>query len=379
MKKIMSAALALSLALTSVSAVFADTAETANVASAPSAEPAVYSISLDEAVQMAYENNAQLEANLLKQKGNEVSRSSAAITQRTYRNMAVNVSSNFDLYCLKNGYYVDAAEMGIRISQMEYEKIKADIAYDVTEAYYNLVLMQKLLNAAENSYNLALDNKKAVDAQYALGLIPELDYENANVTVQSCENALTEYKLNYETAEQNLKILINKDAENCTVIPTDEIECEEYISNPDEDIPSAMETRFDLSSLKETLDLAETYFDLSKALTDESATYNTAYASYMEADYNYTHTQKLIALSIKSAYNKVLTTKANMETSKLQYEIELKKYDASKLKYELGMITNLELTSCINDLYSAQVNYANSKLNYRLAVEKYKYEITIGL
>ena len=63
----------------------------------------------------------------------------------------------------------------------------------------------------------------------------------------------------------------------------------------------------------------------------------------------------------------------------MQYEIDLKEYDAAKLKYELGMITNLELTSCINDLYSSQVNYANAKLGYRLAVEKYKYEITIGL
>ena len=373
MKKFLSAALALSLALTPAFSAFADDI------TIEAAEPAVYNISLADSVSMAYDGNAQIEANLLKQKGNEVSVSSARITQRSYKNIPVNVSSNFDLYCLKNGYQVDAAEMSLRISQMENEKIRADIAYDVTEAYYNLVLMQKLVNAAENSYKLALDNKKAVDAQHALGMIPNLDYENADVTVKICENALNEYKLNYAVAEQNLKILINKDTENCIIVPTDEIECEDYISDTEADIVSALETRFDINSLKENRNLARVYFEHSKALTESSATYNTAYASYMDADYNYTHTQKLIALSIKSLYNSIITSSANMETSRMQYEIDLKEYDAAKLKYELGMITNLELTSCINDLYSSQVNYANAKLNYRLAVEKYKYEITIGL
>ena len=68
-----------------------------------------------------------------------------------------------------------------------------------------------------------------------------------------------------------------------------------------------------------------------------------------------------------------------MDLSKAQYETELKKYDAAKLKYELGMITNNELTQTINTLYEAQISYANAKSNYRMAIEKYKYEITIGL
>ena len=371
MKKIIGAILTLSLILTQFS-VFAQNSDM-------NSEQKIYNISLNDAVNMAYEENAQIEANLLKQKGNKVNLSVARISKREAKNITANVSSGFELYCVKNGYYVKASEMALRISEMESEKIKANIAYNVTQSYYNLVLMQKLLNAAENSYELALGNKKAVDAQYELGLIPELDFQNADITVKLCENALNEYKLNYEIAEQNLKILIHKDQENCTIVPTDEIECEEYISNSEEDIKNALETRFDLSSLKENRNLSEEYFNCAKAGGEGSAIYNTAYASFMEADYNYTNTRKLIALSVKSQYNTIITSSAKMETARMQYEIDLKEYEAAKLKYELGMIANLELTKCINDLYTSQVNYANAKLNYRLAVEKYKYEITIGL
>lgn len=377
MKKFLGAILAFSLAVTPA---FAGEIENADVnIITENQQPTVYTISLEDAINMAFENNVQIEANLLKQKGNEISASSARMLKREYKDMVVNVSTSFDAYCLKNGYYVQASEMAHRISQKESDKIKANISYNVTEAYYNLVLVQKLVNAAENSYNLALDNQKAVEAQFSLGLIPELDYENASITVMLCENTLNEYKLNYEIAEQNLKILLHKDTENCTLVLTDEIECEDFTSNFEDDITSAMETRFDLYSLKESRNLAEEYFNCAKITGEGAATYNTAYASYIEADFNYTNTQKLIGLSLKSSYNKIITTKANMETARMQYEMDLKEYDAAKLKYELGMIANLELTKCINDLYSSQVNYANAKLSYRLAVEKYKYEITIGL
>ena len=87
----------------------------------------------------------------------------------------------------------------------------------------------------------------------------------------------------------------------------------------------------------------------------------------------------MIALLIRSAYNSICTSNADMETARQSYEMKQKEYESGKIKYELGMITNLQLTQIINELYEAQVNYANAKITYRLAVEKYKYEITIGL
>ncbi len=345
----------------------------------PENETKIYALTLNEAIEMAYENNRQLEANEYEQYGNEISIKSAERAQWDIRKLPVNVSSNFETYCMKNGYYTEAAKMALRLSQSEYEKIKSSVAYNVTEAYYNLVLTKKLVSAAENSYDLALDNKAVTDAQFTLGMIPQLDYQNSDLMVEKCKNALDSYKLTEQIAEENLKILLNKDEENCKIEPTDEIECAPFTSNVEEDAKKAMETRYDVNALKEQRDLAEKYFNLASVLTQNSATYNTAYASFNKADYNYAHSSKLIALSIRQAYNKILTSNADMENLRLTYEMKLREYESAKLKYELGMITNLELTSSINDLHSAQVSYANAKLTYRLAVEKYGYEITIGL
>ena len=338
-----------------------------------------YNLSLEDAIEMAFTDNERLEANRHKQSANEIAVNSAYLSRKPYKNMTVNVTSNFELYCLKEGYYIKAAEMAHRLSKAEEEKIKSSISYDVTNAYYNLVLMRKLTNAANNAYTLALANQEIVDKQYALGFIPKLDYETASLATLGAKSALDSYTLNEEIAVENLKILLNIDGENCTINLTDEIECEEFISDCEADIKSAVNTRYDLCALKESEELAWEYFDLSTVLTENSATYNSAYASYVEARYTYNSTVKLIKLSMKSSYNNILTTKESMDIAAMQYDIKRREYDAAKIKYDLGVIANIELTKAINDLYDAQVSYANAKLNYRMAIEKYKYEITTGL
>ncbi|MBE7038852.1 MAG: TolC family protein [Ruminococcaceae bacterium] len=348
-------------------------------AQSASQSPVIYELTLDEAINLAYIDNPQLTANEMAQQSHKISIKSANLSKYKLKDMAVSMSSGVDMLLLKEGYYVNAAKTQLMLSELENKKIHSNIAYNVTESYYNLVLLQKLVNAAQNAYDLAVANQKTVDAQFELGLIARLDYENASVASKRALSALESYKLNYEIAHQNLKIHLNKDDENCIIKVDDNVDCSEFESDVNNDVLSAMNTRYDVTALKESMNLAKEHFDIASVLTEDSAAYNSSYSSYINADYNYTHNSKLIALSIKSAYNNIITSHSNMDTSAKLYEIKLKEYDSTNLKYQLGMITNLELTKAINELYEAQTNFANAKITYKLAVEKYKYEISTGL
>ena len=68
-----------------------------------------------------------------------------------------------------------------------------------------------------------------------------------------------------------------------------------------------------------------------------------------------------------------------MEISEKNSEIRKQGYEADKLRFELGMITNMELTAGLNNVAAQEVSVENAKLAYKLAVEKYQYEISIGL
>lgn len=380
MKKMLSAIMALTLALGSLPLAYADAETEHTITEEPmSNQEVIYDLSLAEAIEMAFADNERLLANEQKQLAAEISIDSAYLSRKPYKKMVINVTSNFELYCLKEGYYIKTAQMSQRLAIAEADKIRSSIAYGVTEAYYNLVLMKKLTNAAQNAVNLAETNKIIVDEQYSLGLLSSLDYENASLASILAKSNLDSYVMNEAIAEENLKILLNIEDKNIKINPIDEIECEEFVSDSTQDAEKASESRYDLNALKESMELAYEYFDLSSVLTENSATYNSAYSSYLDAKYNYNYASKMTKLSVQSMYNTILSAKDKMDISEMQYNIKRKEYNAAKLKYELGVIANVELTKAINDLYDAQVSYANAKLSYRMAIEKYKYEITTGL
>ena len=60
-------------------------------------------------------------------------------------------------------------------------------------------------------------------------------------------------------------------------------------------------------------------------------------------------------------------------------DIQKTLYEAAKVKFNMGMITNIELTEALTDYAMAEEEYERVKLNYLLAVEKYNYDVTIGL
>ncbi|MBQ8588244.1 MAG: TolC family protein [Clostridia bacterium] len=370
MKRICALVTALCIALCSFGCVLA------------SEEAQAIDLGLTEAIDMAMTDNAQIIANSYRQYANQKNLESAHANKKdavnSSKNMPILSATTINELLLKKGYYVEAAKMQQRLTIKEADKIKASIAYSVTEAYYNLVLMDKLIAAANNAHNLALANLEVIDAQYDMGLIAELDYENASLAVDNAKSMVDSYILNREIADANLKILLDIPQDTKLTL-TDEIETEEFSADANTDITSALDTRYDVTAAKEAKDLAMLYFDIAKSFTSGSAVYNTAYADYIDAENTYKSALDGITLSLRSSYNKTLTTHTAMELARRQYETKLKAYEAVKLKYELGMISNLELTNGINELYDAQVSYANAKLNYRLAVEKYKYEISTGL
>ena len=119
--------------------------------------------------------------------------------------------------------------------------------------------------------------------------------------------------------------------------------------------------------------------DNTTAFTEKSAVYNTAYSDMISKENQYNSAKDGIELAIRSSYNSILSNKSTLNIAERTCDMAKREYEASKLRYELGMITNLELTDKIYDLYEAEVSLSQAKVNYTMSVEKYKYDITIGL
>ncbi|MBR0278195.1 MAG: TolC family protein, partial [Clostridia bacterium] len=327
----------------------------------------------------AVNDNPQLKTCEIKKSNYEIQLDAAEYSAATYRKTrTVLVSSGYEVTYVKGGYYVLSAQEAIKLSDMEYEQVKSKIAYDTTEKYFNYKSAVKLVELMNKSYELIENNYNSAKLSYDLGLISKSELDNAALSVKQALYTLESYKDNCELAKENLKIILQKNNEDCELILTDEISSGEYDFNLENDLVTASEKRYDINSLKSNYILAEKYYDLTD-LPENSAKYYSAMSNYITAKYNYTRNKDLILLGVRSTYNNISAAKNNLDLKIDTLSIKNDNYSIANVKYEQGMITNIELTSALNDAAQAEIDVENAKLAYKLALEKYHYEVVIGL
>ncbi len=336
----------------------------------------VYILTLEDAIQTALSNNGQLVACQVKKKAAETSLSVAKSDQRAAKKSPIAIN---ELIYVKNGYAVAAQEMQIRMAEAEIQQITNRISYQVTEKYFNIKLAEQLVLIHQNGVQMANDNLQIVSTQFSLGMVSELEVSNAEIQVKRTTHALEDAMRNLALANEDFKITLGIEGP-CTFSLTDAITYEDYNSDVTEDIASAMNTRYDVISLRELAALDELYFTITQKITAaNTADYQTAESTYLQSQYTYNSNSKLIGLSIQAAYNNIATKKGNLEIAQMALMVKQREYDTAKLKFEMGMITNLELVNIQTELLQCQTELESAKLSYKLAVEQYRYEITYGV
>lgn len=346
---------------------------------AATTDKTVYTLTLTDAIKMALEDNDQLAVCDYQKESYKYGLEAAKITKKNNKNREIYASSGYELGYIQEGYYIDMYQTQLKLADHNKEKVTANITYNVTEAYYNYKHVQQLVEITRSSCEMAKANKANVDVMSNLGMISPIEVQNAQLAVDSASNALKSLERNLETVKESFKIVLDIE-EDCDFVLTSPIDTQEFTADFAADVENAMTTRYDVLSLKENLRLAESRCKLTERLaTKHTAAYYNELSSYMQTKYTAENSLKQIKLLVKSSYDAVLTAKDNLDIAQQNANIKQTLYDAAKLKFEMGMITNIDLTKDLNDLTAAKEDLENAKLTYKLAVEKYNYDITIGL
>ena len=353
-----------------------------SLSSAAFAEEAVektYTLSLNDAINMMLEKDPALMSADIKIKDAERQLQQARKNQKDMKGIAARVSSGISGFALQQGYYVKQAEMGVESAKFEKEQKIASASYAITQQYFGVKLAERLLASAESAYSLALNNKNTMDTQLSLGLVSELDVNNASYSLNQAKAARDKYVRNLELARKNFAVRIFIEDNNFVLNLTDDIEFEEFETKLIEDIENALKTRYDVFLLKTSLSLAELMESVAKHFGLSSAEYSSAHQSKVQSEVTYNNSSKLIGVSINSSYNAILDAKDSLKLAEENLALRQQEYNVAVIQHDLGMITNTQLTGIMNSVAAAQIELDNAKLTYKLAVEKYGYEITVGL
>ncbi len=344
------------------------------------AEGKSYTLSLNQAIEMALTDNPELQLCDIKLTSAEISLKGAREQKKLFKNAVIDVSSGMSMAYVKAGYYVSLYQSQTKLIPLEKEKIKNQIAANVTEKYFNYKLMERLVSTTAESLSLAQENQRFAEEMYHLGMVSLLETKNAGIAVQQCQNTYDSYCRNLALAKENLKIALQLEDGDCTFVLTDDITFSDFESDVTADIQQAMQSRYDVKALTANDALAEEYFQITKRyLTEGTIGYHTAQSDYVQAHHNKTNGMKQLALAIQGYYHTILDTKGELQVAEQTLAVKRQEYEAACLKQKMGMITNMQLTTLLNELSQCEIQTQNAMLAYKMAVIRYQYQITTGL
>lgn len=369
----------LSLVVTAIMiAAFVPTALADSLDTQQAGETAVYTLSLDEAIKMAEQKTPDYISADITIENAERQLEQAQKDQKDLKG-AIRLPAGLANVAVKQGYYVEQAKIGVESAIRAKKQLQCSDAYSITQQYYGVKLAEAVLENIKTAYKMVLDNKTTVDTQFSLGMVSELDVKNAQYSVNEMKASLEKSERNLDLARKSLAASLYIEEEDYVLNLTDGIEYEEFSAQLSEDISKAMENRLDIYQLKSVYTQAVKYTETTILLGNTSSQHSAANQAMISAETTYKNTMKLIGISINSAYNSVLDAKSELTLSEERLALRKQEYNIALVQYELGLITNSQLTAALSSVTSAQTELENAKLTYKLAVEGYKYEIEIGL
>lgn len=337
-----------------------------------------YTLSLGDAINMAEEKNPGYVSADTTIQNAQRQLEQAKKTQKNIKG-AIRLPAGLANVATKQGYYVEQAKAGLESAMLAKKQLQRTNAYSITQQYYGVKLAEAVLENIKTSYQIAQNNKANVDTQFSLGLAAELDVKNAQYSVNEMKANLEKSQRNLDLARKSLAVALYIEDENYILNLTDDIEYKEFEANLSEDTQKAMENRYDIYQLKSVYALAEKYMEATILVGNTSSQHSAANQAKVASETNYKNAMKLIGISINSSYNSILDAKDALKLAEEKLELCKQEYNIATIQHELGMMTNIQLTSAMTKVAAAQTELENAKLTYKLAVEKYGYEIEIGL
>ena len=342
-------------------------------------ETKVYTLSLEDAIKMAREKDPAFISADVKIADAERQLKQARTNKKDLEGIPIKISQGLTSFALQRGYFIKQAEIGVESAKMEKDKAIANSAYSVTQQYYGVKLSERVLQSAKNGLEMAESNLETIKMQFSLGLVAELDVNNAKLAVKKAQAAFNKYERSLDLARKALAVKLFIDEEDFLLNLTDDIEYTEFETQLDNDIQKAMENRYDVFMLESALSQAEFMADIADLYGISSAEYSSANQAKVQSEVTCQNSKKMIGVSITSSYNSILDAKDALDVAEAALALKRQEYNIASIEHQLGLMTNIQLTGVMNGVTAAEIELENAKLTYKLAVEKYGYEIEIGL
>ena len=389
----------------------------------------VRNMDLDEAIQLALENNRTIKTAIASRESARWALSEAR--RRGNPNLSWNTTANivggpyydgydkkrsfantlqatmpiYDGGTLKEGRV--AARYGLNAADLSLEDSMQTVRYTATSYYYRILETANQVQVSEEQVKTLQEHLRIVNAQFKAGTVAKADVLSTEVRLANAQQTLVSYRNNYDVAMATLcnYLLLPVD----TVIrPPEQLSYNKYNLNVTDCTAYAMENRPDAAAADYEVKQAESnkraakagYRPQVNATASGSRTgnepfgnqiYDNAWTAGISANWNIFDggltqaqveesdaalkrakenaeaTREQVQLDVRSAYLSLLAAEKNIATTKIAIASAEEDFRISQVRYAAGVGTNLDVMDASDKLTQAKMNYYSALYEYNTA------------
>lgn len=378
----------------------ADTATTA-ASKTNDGEAAVPTLNLTDVQKLVVSNNIsnkdmQLSINLLKQQQSSVDDQRDGLTANNleyYRQKMVEAETKGDTAEYAKWYAAYQTELGsttvsdstkkqldskydsytdsIKDTKKSQSDLKTDLELSAAKMYTTILTTQKQVDLVEQQLELMLKNRQIAQLRIDNGMAVEGDYQDANISTTETAATLTQLKAGLSDLKRSLNDMMGRELDapfnlapydvSSNVLPAPDITTSS--------ISKATENNYDLYTAKRTLqNLWDEYYD-----AEDSTTKDILYTQIQQQKLAVSKAETSIDTTLKAKADAITNNGKSFQNAQASYEKAQKDMEYAQMKYDMGMISQLELEQQNLDLLQKEYNQLSASYKYYFSRLVYEY------
>lgn len=242
-----------------------------------------------------------------------------------------------------------------------------NVRYNITSLYNTIVLLQEEISSLNLDIELQNLKLKTLAKQKDLGLITELQYQGARLELNTLNTNLVSLQQSLDSNSSNFKILTNKSLSDYELVNS-------ITLNPF-NIPQNIESYFKskvsiyLKYQKELVSVQDTYILDNFIIAPTYAEYLSAKFNINNAALTLEDTADSLLQALLKSYTSLLSLESQINMLTEQSDYLQKQLEVSKVKYNLGLMTKLDLLTQENSYEDLKYNRLSLINQYNMLAE----------
>jgi len=301
----------------------------------------------------------------------------------------------------------ELARIGLDAAELNYQTAYKELVYQVVQAYVGVLKADGMLALTRDQIKLLTEHQRLIETNLRLGYATQSDLMETKIRLTQAELGAVKAEHGKKLALDNLCTLLGLPPQDLVLTSKPALAAEHKLPELEAVLRRAEANRLELENLalairsaEENLELAKGYWKPNLVMIGAYEAQNPDHPSLKGAFWRFTlnldwkffdagagkagiqeaeaNLEKLrfqlaqakdrIRLEVRQKYLAVTEAAQVLALTKLSRDQAEENYGMQKVKFELGVATNLELLTAQNTLNAAQNDYLNAEYDYYLAV-----------